>query len=300
MRTRVDLDVLSVGHAAYDQLFKIPHHPSRNEKLSASSLTLSGGGPAANAAVLVARLGLRSGFSGYLGCDLYGDRHLQELMEEGVDVLGVVRGQNPTPLSVILTEPQGERALVNFKGDTVALASGSVDLSDISASVLLFDGHEPFVAEDLLQRPVPKVLDAGSLHDGTRRLMGRVDHLVVSERFALQWIGREDPKAALLSLSEYAPVVVVTLGAGGLIWKRGGEEGAMAAFEVDAIDSTGAGDAFHGAYAAGLAEGLAWLPLLRWASAAGALCCQTLGARPGLPSREAMRLFLKGSSGWDF
>ena len=241
---------------------------------------------------MVSLLGLSSGFSGYLGADFFGDRHLEELIHAGVNTRGVVRGSLPTPLSIVLTKPTGKRSLVNFKGNTAWLPGHAVDLSDISARVLLFDGHEPLLSESLLGRQVPKVLDGGSLHEGTRRLMKRVDHLVVSERFAFQWLNREDPKAALASLSELAPAVVITLGERGLIWRRGTEEGALSAPNVEVVDSTGAGDAFHGAYAAGLAQRLDWEPLLRLASAAGALCCEIPGARPGLPDRDRVVLLL--------
>lgn len=286
------LDVLCVGHASFDQVFTVSHHPLSDEKLFADGLVLCGGGPAANAAVQAARLGVRSGFAGYLGTDVFGEAHLGELIAAGIDVRGVVRGSSPTPLSTVLVKPGGARSLVNFKGETQALAEGALDLSEIDAKVLLFDGHEPGLAAALLSRPVPKVLDAGSLHAGTRHLMGAVDHLVVSEKFAREWLGRGDPMAALQSLSEVAPVVVITLGSEGLIWRRDGTEGKLSAPSIEAVDTTGAGDAFHGAYAAGLARDLSWDRLLRMASVAGAACCEVLGARPGLPGLARVEALL--------
>jgi sulfofructose kinase len=80
--------------------------------------------------------------------------------------------------------------------------------------------------------------------------------------------------------------VVITLGEQGLIWRRGNEQGRLSAYPVLAIDTTGAGDAFHGAFAAALAVGMDWQPLLRYASAAGALCCMQMGARLGLPDKQ--------------
>lgn len=286
------LDVLCVGHASFDQVFTVAHHPLPDEKLFAEGLVLCGGGPAANAAVQGARLGVRTGFSGYLGTDVFGEAHLRELQSAGVDVRGVVRGASPTPLSTVLVKPGGARSLVNFKGETKALPLGAMDYRDIEAKVLLFDGHEPGLSEALLSRPVPKVLDAGSLHDGTRQLMGAVDHLVASEKFAREWLGRDDPSAALLALSEWAPVVVITLGSSGLIWRRDGSEGKLPAPSVQAVDTTGAGDAFHGAYAAGLARDLPWGTLLRRASVAGGACCEVLGARPGLPSAQRVEALM--------
>ncbi|WKJ88824.1 PfkB family carbohydrate kinase [Methylomonas montana] len=292
--TPTPLDVLCVGHASYDLVFSIPHHPGADEKMVADSLLGCGGGPAANAAVTVAKLGFSAGFCGYLGNDVYGDCHLQELHSHGVDTRLVVRGGSPTPLSGVLVKPDGQRALINYKGDTKALAADSIDFNGISAKAILFDGHEPRVSLCLLAQiagdTVPTVLDAGSVHDGTLALMDKIDYLVCSEKFAVQYAG--DPMLALTKLAALAPVVVITLGEHGLIWQRGQESGRLSAPPIKAIDTTGAGDAFHGAFSCALAAKMEWRELLRYASAAGAYCCTQMGARPGLPSCEQHQALL--------
>ncbi|QPK63954.1 carbohydrate kinase [Methylomonas sp. LL1] len=281
-------DVLCLGHASYDLVFSVPHHPAPDEKLFADNLLGCGGGPAANAAATAAKLGFKTGFAGYLGRDVYGDSHLRELTASGVDTRLLVRGNSPTPLSAILVKPDGKRALLNYKGDTQALAADSLDFTGITSKVLLFDGHEPHISLALLNKindsKLPTVLDAGSLHDGTRALMDKVNYLVCSEKFALQYAG--DVQTALAALATLSPAVVITLGEHGLIWRRGLETGKLAAPTVVAIDTTGAGDAFHGAFAAALATGMSWPDLLRYASVAGAFCCTQLGARPGLPDKQ--------------
>ncbi|MCK9395806.1 MAG: PfkB family carbohydrate kinase [Methylobacter sp.] len=289
-----NVDVLCVGHASYDLIFSVSRHPGADEKIVADSLLSCGGGPAANAAVCVNRLGLTSAFAGYLGRDLYGDKHFQELNDEGVGTQLIIRGASPTPLSTVLVKPDGERCLINCKGDTRPLPADALNLAHIPAKVVLFDGHEPFIslplAEQARQTNIPTILDAGSVHDGALALMNRVDYLVCSEKFAGQYAG--DERKALSRLAELAPTVVITLGERGLIWQRGNERGALPAYPVAAVDTTGAGDAFHGAFAAALAGGLEWQTLLRYASAAGALCCTQMGARLGLPGRkEHARLF---------
>jgi sulfofructose kinase len=284
----VNVDVLCVGHASYDLIFSVSQHPGPDEKVVADSLLSCGGGPAANAAVCVSKLGLTSAFAGYLGCDLYGDKHVQELNDYGVDTQLIIRGTSPTPLSTILVKPDGKRCLINYKGDTQALPVDALNLSDIPAKVVLFDGHEPFIslplADKARQANIPTVLDAGSMHEGTLALMNQVDYLVCSEKFASQYAG--DEYKALSKLAELAPNVVITLGEQGLIWQRGSEQGGLPAYPVTAIDTTGAGDAFHGAFAAALAADMHWQTLLRYASAAGALCCTQMGARLGLPERK--------------
>ncbi|TAN69804.1 MAG: carbohydrate kinase [Methylobacter sp.] len=284
----VDVDVLCVGHASYDLIFSVSHHPDADEKTVADSLLSCGGGPAANAAVCVSRLGLTSAFAGYLGRDLYGDKHFQELNDYRVNTQLIMRGDSPTPLSTLLVKPDGKRCLINYKGDTQALPADALDFSDVHAKVMLFDGHEPFISLPLAQKArqtkIPTLLDAGSVHEGTLALMNQVDYLVCSEKFAGQYAG--DEHKALSRLAEFAPAVVITLGERGLIWRRGNEQGELPAYPIAAIDTTGAGDAFHGAFAAALAAGMDWQTLLRYASAAGALCCTRMGARLGLPDRK--------------
>jgi len=293
-----EVDVLCVGYACYDLLFSVPEHPQENEKIFATALTECGGGPAANAAVAVSLLGMKSAFAGQLGQDTYGDKHYQEFLNYGVCTDLIQRTAKATPLSTVLVKPNGNRALINYKGDTQPLAAEAIDFSKLLPKVILFDGHEPYLSMPLAlqarQAGIPTVLDAGSLHDGTMALIGQVDYVVCSEKFGQQFTG--DSKKTLARLGRVAPVVVITLGEQGLIWQYGSQQGAMPAFAVKAIDSTGAGDAFHGAFAAALAAQMDWLALLRYASAAGAYCCTQTGARLGLPSQADLNQLLQPST----
>ena len=128
------------------------------------------------------------------------------------------------------------------------------------------------------------------MHEGALALMNKVDYLICSEKFALQ--KHQTLACALEELSKKNPTVIITLGSKGLIWKRGLERGSLAAYSVNAIDSTGAGDAFHGAFSAALALNKSWAECLVYASAAGALCCTKMGARLGLPTQEWLDNFL--------
>ncbi|MEI6147312.1 MAG: PfkB family carbohydrate kinase [Methylococcales bacterium] len=293
----MNVDVLCVGHASYDLIFSIDHHPLADEKISATGFVGMGGGPAANAAVTVAKLGFKTAYAGYLGLDIYGERHYQELLDIGVHCDLIVRGNLPTPLSTILVKPDGQRALINYKGETKALSAEAIDFSPITPKVVLFDGHEPQLSSALLESRQEKssisVLDAGSLHEGTLSLMHKVDYLVCSEKFAIQYAGNVE--TALQRLAEASPTVVITLGAKGLIWKRGQEQGVLSAFSVNCVDSTGAGDAFHGAFAAALCTEMSWLDILRYASAAGAGCCTKIGARTGIPNHQDIQVLLKSA-----
>ena len=292
------VDVLCVGHACYDMTFSVAHHPKRDEKMTASFLVECGGGPAANAAVMVARLGLKSAFAGYLGNDIQGECHYQELMDRDVNIGLIKRGDSPTPISTILAKPNGSRSLVNYTGATKPLRAGSIDFLSIRPKVVLFDGHQPHeslvLLEQIKNQNIPTVLDAGSVHEGTQLLMDKVDYLICSEKFALQQSGSIDK--ALKELSALSPAVVITLGSRGLVWKRGEDSGRLTAYEVNEVDSTGAGDAFHGAFAAALSLKMKWIPSLTYASAAGALCCTAMGARLGLPTKAEHQILFSQSS----
>lgn len=290
------IDVLCVGAATYDLVYSVDRHPQPDEKIRASSFIGCGGGPAANAAITVSRLGLQTAFAGYLGTDIFGNAHIEELWQAGVYTGYVTRGAYSSALSVVMVKPDGSRALVNYRNPDSCLTAGPVDLSTVASRVILFDGHEPHISPSLArsarQRGIITVLDAGSIHRGTEELAGLVDYLVCSERFGLDFTGETNEEGALEKLSSYAPNLIITVGDRGLVWKNAKGSGRLEAFKVKAVDTTGAGDVFHGALAASLAQEKEWLESLRYASAAGALCCTKIGARLGIPSREEVDEFL--------
>lgn len=300
MNTACSLDVLCVGNAAYDLIFTVPQHPGPDEKCFADRLFACGGGPAANAAVTAARLGCRSAFAGYLGNDLYGHRHCDELQRDGVAIDFIIRGTAPTPLSIILVKPDGSRAVVSYQTGTEKLPASAVDLAACKARVMLFDGHEPHLSQACIsscrERGIPTVLDAGSVHEGTRLLAPRVDYLVTSEKFSRDFTGEDDPVTAAHKLHRYAPNVVITRGRQGLVWHNAAGGGCLQAYPVRAVDTTGAGDCFHGAFATGLAKAMGWQDLLRYASASAALCCTGYGGRNAIPTDAAVREFLAAYS----
>jgi sulfofructose kinase len=117
-------------------------------------------------------------------------------------------------------------------------------------------------------------------------LLSKVDYAVCSEKFALQLAGNVEE--ALKQISDMTPTVVITLGEKGLIWKQGNKQGKLSALTINAIDTTGAGDAFHGAFAYGVAVNMDWDELLKFSSIAGTLCCQKMGARLGLANLSEM------------
>ncbi len=290
------IDVLCVGHACYDLIFAVDHHPAPDEKARAGAFVSCGGGTAANAAMTAAALGARTAFAGYLGDDIYGEQHLAEFHAAGVDTRLVVRSAAATPISAIFVKPDGARSIVNYKGDTNRLTGDDLPFARVSPKVVLFDGHQPALALAVAawarDHDITTILDADTVNEGNLDLVRRCDIVAASEHFAQVFTGAASPAAGMAALAEVAPAVVVTLGERGLIWQRRGETGALPAFAVDVVDTTGAGDTFHGALAAGAARGMAWHDLLRFASAAGALCCTRHGARLGIPTAAEVTALL--------
>jgi sulfofructose kinase len=300
----MDIDVLCVGLASYDFVYSVKRHPEADEKCFATGLLMGGGGPAANAAVSVARLGGIAAFAGYLGRDIFGSMHFEELLSEGVITSLVVRDGHPTPLSTIIVKPDGKRSIVTHKGSTPVLEPDQVDFTAVRPRAILFDGHQPAISVPLAKKAreqnIPTVLDAGSVHKGTLELAPLCGYLAASEKFARDLSGEKDPARALGFLARIAPVAVITLGGAGLVWaakrrcrdahsnlrRRAEQEGgSIEAFPVDAVDTTGAGDIFHGAFALRIAGGENLLRALRYASAAAALGCAKMGARSAIPTK---------------
>ena len=293
---KIGIDVLCVGVSSYDLTFLLSHHPQPDEKIFSKSLTECGGGPAANAAVTVSKLGFKSAFAGYLGNDFYGKKHFQELKSAEVLTDLIVIGDEPTPISVSLVKPNGQRSLINYRRKTDYLKEKSVDFSNIEPSVILFDGHEPEISLPLAKtarsRGIKTILDAGSVHRGTKALVDQVDYLICSKKFARDFTGEEKEESALEKLFKYSSNVVITLGEQGLLWKNLLGEGKRTAFKVDACDTTGAGDAFHGAFAVCVACKKDWEKTLEYSSAVAAICCKKAGARTGIPNREEVEKFI--------
>ena len=282
-------DVLCIGHACLDLALGLDDFPGADEKAVARMRAFSGGGPAATAACAIARLGGRACFAGRAGRDPAGDFVAREFARFGV-CAHLVRTDDPTPVSAVFVRlGDGARTLANHRPPARLAAPDAP--RGVQARVLLADGHEPEATLPLLGT-APLVLDAGSLHEGTRMLAPKADVLAASERFARELAGTDDPAEMLAALAELAPRACITFGAHGLVWAEAGRTGAMPAWRVDAVDTTGAGDVFHGALALALARGAGFVAALRYASAAAAIACTGFGARARLPREEEVQALM--------
>jgi sugar/nucleoside kinase (ribokinase family) len=288
------VEVLCVGHAAYDLSAFVDGFPKEDSKCEIEEMLEGGGGPAANAAYLLSLWGVHSAFAGLVGEDRYGRHIRQEFEGVGTDVsLLELRPGHQTPFSVILINRQtGTRTIINRKAPTRPLEVAPAKLAPMNPRVLLFDGHELRASRAALKAfpEAVSVLDAGSWREGTEQLAGEVDYLVASERFALQATGlvdlkgQDEQRACVEKLrSRFATSVVVTRGQDGLIADDGHGFFHQPAFPAQAVDTTAAGDIFHGAFAFAVGRGMSFKDGLRLASMAASLSVRRAGGRQSIP-----------------
>ncbi len=296
----MQFDVTGVGYTAIDYLGVIPRFPEENLKLELETLEIQGGGPAATATVTAARLGLSTAFIGKVGGDDRGALMLMKLNGEGVDVSSAVL--EPDALSqfafIMVDSETGKRTILWTRGTLSPLRPEELDLEKVtSCRGLLVDTLEPGAAAAAAKQAADagaKVLiDAGTLRDGVRDILPHCHYIVASETFSGQISDGRGPEAALEEMMKYGPAAaVVTLGERGCVALSDEGYCRVKGFEVDAVDTTGAGDVFHGAFL--------YAALREWdvrrccvfANAVAAMKCRRLGGRTGIPTLNAALEFL--------
>jgi sulfofructose kinase len=289
-------EVLVLGLAVVDFLLAVEHFPTTPEKHRAEDARIVGGGPAANASVAVARLGGTPRVLARLGDDQVGDMILTDLQSDGVDTAFVHRAPGGrSSFSSVLIDAAGERQIVNFRG------AGLTENTDWIAAVpptdaVLVDTRWPAGAAAALDLArswgVPGVIDGEApIAPG---LLEKASHVALSAQGLASLVPGDDLAAALATLAARLPGwACVTDGANG-VWYTGPDGIAhVPAFPVDVVDTLGAGDVWHGAFALCLAEGVGEVEAIRFANATAALKCMTFGGRAGTPRRAAVLDFLK-------
>jgi sulfofructose kinase len=293
--------VTCVGIAVQDFVFGLDSSVDLGHKNFASSFCVVGGGPAANAAVAIAALGGRSRLVARLGSDTVGDSIIAGLEMLEVDVSRVRRvPDTASPLSTVIVDDRGERTIVNHTDDRLFGGSDTVATQDIiDSQALLVDlrwSEGALTAIRLANRlGIPSVVDfdlTTSVSHG--HIIESATHLIFSEPALLALTGNTDIAQALASISGATDAFVgVTLGREGFRWLDTGTFMAFPGFNVDVVDTLGAGDVFHGAFALGLAEGRALDEIIRWASAAAALKCTRRSTMEGFPTRREVATLME-------
>lgn len=295
--------VACVGIAVQDRIYNVMQLPAEGGKYIAHHYHEVGGGPAATAAVAVTRLGLPCDFIGRLGGDDVGQSLLRELREEsvGTDFVKIFTDGRSTQ-SAVLVDSQGERIIINHPSPDLAAGSSWMERIDFSQyAVILADvrWHEGAVMafEQATKLRIPTVLDADLTNQDITELVAMADHAVFSQPGLKKFSGSDN---YLDGLHKAATVcrgrVYVTLGSAGCHWLEDGQLQHCPAFSVDTVDTTGAGDVFHGAFAVAVARNLGTRETVEFASAVAALKCTRPGGRAGIPAMSQVETFLNDNA----
>ena len=297
--------VTCVGLAVQDLVFTMDVPVLSGEKNFASSLHAVGGGPAANAAVAIACLGGRSSLVTALGRDAIGDEVITELSMYGVECEHVRRVDAPSPLSAVIIEQDGDRTIVNRTDPEVWAQATPPTPDDIAGSdAVLVDVRwiegAVIASRIAAQMGIPCVVDVDLTDEWVPdELLAMATHLVFSQPAFEQraWSASEQAVASLAR--QTGSFVGVTLGSDGVVWSADGTPRRTPAFPVDAVDTLGAGDVFHGAFALGVAHGRDVDDIVRRSSAAAALKCSRAGGRVGFPSDADVATYLEEHERWN-
>ncbi|MGO9241875.1 MAG: carbohydrate kinase family protein [Bryobacteraceae bacterium] len=294
-------DVVGVGLNATDTLILIPHFPPYGGKVPFTAELLSPGGQVASAMVCCARLGLRACYIGAIGDDERGRIQWESLAGAGLNLDHVQRRSNcPNQTAYILIDQRsGERTVIWHRAECLR-----IDPSDLTeemiccAGLLHIDGHDtPLVARaaDIARRNgIPVTVDVDTIYKGFEAVLPNVDYLITSSEFPERWTGDADPLQALTRIQdEYGMrCAAMTLGAHGALARMDGRFFYSPGFVVSCLDTTGAGDIFHGAFCYSVVRGFSLLESLEFSNAMAALNCIALGARGGIAAEAEARALM--------
>ena len=301
-----DLDIVGLGMATLDILLRLKDMPTWERGARVGDFGFDGGGPVATAMVAAARLGARVGFVGTAGSDQAAELKLRSLIENGVDLsrLAVRRAPEDQVIVVYVHSESGERVFSPVVcGARTALRVDELDRAYLTAARFLhLDGFHIAAALQaarwMRQAGKQVVLDGGKTNgpvsEHMRALIPYVDVLIVGSGFARGLTGIEDAWQAGEAILDMGPSILVqTEGERGSYTLTPSARFHTPAFAVDVVDTTGAGDVFHGAYIVGLLHGWDLQQVALFATAVSAIKCTHLGGRAGIPDYGTALAFLR-------
>lgn len=285
------MKVICVGHSTYDTTLPMDFYPTENLKYRISHHIECGGGPASNGAYLLAKWGMDTSLFSAVGDDYYGHQIIDEFRSVGTNIDGIeVHSDYMTPSSyIIANRSSGSRTVITSKGVPIRKLRHD---GRVKADLILVDGEHPETAETVLRAnpDAISIIDAGRLTDDTKRLGKLVKYVVCSKDFAENFVGRKidvNDKDSLIYCYEklhdyFQNTVVITLEDKGSFTKLNDYE-IIPSVKVQAVDSTGAGDIFHGAFTYFIGNGYSLKNAIHYASITSAISVTRVGARISIP-----------------
>jgi len=297
-----EFDVVGVGLNATDTLLLVPHFPAYAGKVPFDDEILSPGGQVASAMVTCARLGLRVKYIGTVGDDERGRIQMESLRESGINLDHVQQRAGCANQSayIVIDASTGERTVLWRRPECLRLEPEEITPEQITAARLLhIDGHDTPAVERAAriarQAGIPVTIDVDTVYHGLDSLLSSVDYLITSSEFPIQWTNERDPFKALERIqTEYGMRLAgMTLGAHGCLTRTAGRFHYSPAFVVNCVDTTGAGDVFHGAFCYAVLQQMPMDEALDFCNAMAALNCTALGARGGIRGLEEVRALMR-------
>lgn len=294
-------DVVGVGLNATDTLLVVPHFPAYAGKAPFHQEILSPGGQVASAMVTCASLGLRTKYIGTVGDDERGRIQMESLLASGIDLqhVQIRKGCANQSAYIIIDQTTGERTVLWRRDDCLRISPAEISPEQItSAHLLHIDGHDTPAVEHAARiahgAGMPVTVDVDTIYHGFDRVLPHVDYLIASSEFPVQWTNQSDPfKALEMIQQEYKMrVAAMTLGAHGALALEEGKFVYSPAFVVNCVDTTGAGDIFHGAFCYAVLQRMTMREALDFSNAMAALNCMALGARGGIRGLEEARALM--------
>ncbi len=298
-------DVVGFGLNSVDLLGVVSPFPENNTKQQLREFAQLPGGQIATAMVVCARLGWKTRYLGRFGDDGFGRVSQESLTAEGVDLTGswVIPGATNQFAIVLVDQQSGARTVLWHRHPRLSTSPDEIDPAAItSGRLLIVDCFELEAAARSAQyakeAAIPTIVDVEQARPGIDRLLRHIDAIIAAERFPLDLTGCNTLGRALEAIERdfQAPLVCATLGEGGSLARCGGREIRTPGFRVECVDTTGAGDAFRGGFAAGClrAPDGDIEDVLTYANAVAALNCRQLGARGGIPTRDEVDALIGG------
>jgi len=289
------MKLVCIGHATYDTTLPLPEFPIENKKTRLKEKIECGGGPAANAAYLLAKWGMDTTFVGIVGNDYYGNNIIKEFNEVGVNTEYIEKNSEiATDSSYIISNlSNGSRTIITAKNDTIDELIEPVEIKD--ADIILVDGeHYKTAIKVLNDNPnAISILDAGRVNEKTIELGKLVTYLICSKDFAEDFTKQTidyNNKESLITVYEtlkmyFKTNIIITLESVGSFTKFEDYE-IIPSIKVKALDSTGAGDIYHGAFTYFIANNYTIRDSIKYASITGALSVTKIGSRYTMPNLD--------------
>jgi sulfofructose kinase len=293
-----EFDVVGVGLNATDTMLIVPHFPAYAGKVPFQEEFLCPGGQVASAMVACSRLGLRAKYIGAIGDDERGRIQMDSLTGTGINLDHVQLRRNCPNQSayIIIDRSTGERTVLWRRHECLRIDPGQIDEEQITCGRMLhIDGHDTaavaHAAAIARRHGIPVTVDVDTIYHGFDLVLPNIDYLVASSEFPAAWTGVNDPFRALETIqTEYGMrCAAMTLGAHGSLARMDGQFFYSPAFVVNCVDTTGAGDVFHGAFCYAVLQGMPMRDALEFSNAMAALNCTALGARGGIHGLDGVR-----------